>query len=668
MTQPNAPIPQIRLFQDWLEARHGLRFESYEAFHRWSVTELDRFWLSIWEYHQVPHRGTLTRALAEERMPGAVWFPGVEVNYAAQVLRHAEAAHAAGQPAIVAENELGEARTISWPELRRKAGDLAAALAGYGVQPGDRVAACMPNVPETVIAFLACASLGAVWTLAAPDMGAPAIRDRFAQVEPKVLIAADGVFYAGQPRDRTAMIGELRAALPSVEQVLLLRTPHAATEMADAADLAELIDTDRGQDLEPRWLPFDHPLWILYSSGTTGLPKALVHSHGGVLATALANAKHTDCGPSYEENSLGERFHWYSTTGWVMWNAQVAGLLTGTTICLFDGSPGGSKERPDWGTLWRFAARHGVTFFGAGAAFYASCVKAGVNLAELGDLRRVRALGSTGSPLTPDVQRWGTDAFARIGTEDIWWCNISGGTDLCGNFTTGHRELPQRLGSMQCRQLGSAVEAWDETGRPVIGEVGELVCTRPIPAMPIYLWGDADGGRYRDAYFSHFPGVWRHGDWIRIDPDGSCTISGRSDATINRAGLRMGSSEIYSAVEALPEVLDSLVVDVDTDGGSELLLFVQTGEPVDDALEGKIAAAIRTALSPRFVPDRVIAAPAIPRTLSGKKQEVPVKRLLLGQPVEKVFDPSAMANPEHLPFYVAYARHWADAVRGTVSA
>lgn len=663
---PANPVPQIRLYQDWLEQRLGRSFADYEALHAWSVSDLEGFWRSIWDYHQVPHQGSFDRALAEERMPGAVWFPGAEVNYVAQVLRHAEAAHAAGQPAIIADNEQGDVRTISWPELRRMAGNLAHCLASLGVRPGDRVAACLPNIPETVIAFLACASLGAVWTLAAPDMGAPAIRDRFAQVAPKILIAADGVFYGGRALDRSATIAHLRTELPSVQHLIVLRTPHATGALESGHDLAEMIEIDRGHDLSPAWLPFDHPLWILYSSGTTGLPKALVHSHGGVLLTALANAKHTDCGPSYEANTLGERFHWYSTTGWVMWNAQIAGLLTGTTICLFDGSPGGTRERPDWTTLWRFAARHRVTFFGAGAAFYASCLKAEVALADAGDLSSVRALGSTGSPLAPDVQRWGTEAFAALGTPDIWWCNISGGTDLCGNFTTGHRELPQRPGVMQCRQIGSSVEAWNEAGEPVIGEVGELVCTRPMPAMPIYLWGDDDGSRYRDAYFSHFPGVWRHGDWIRIDPDGSCTISGRSDATINRAGLRMGSSEIYSAVEALPEILDSLVVDVDTAAGSDLLLFVHTASgTVDEGLRTAIAGAIRTALSPRFIPDRVIAAPGVPRTLSGKKQEVPVKRLLLGQPVQKVFDPSAMANPEHLPFYTNYAREWAEAARIT---
>ena len=424
------------------------------------------------------------------------------------------------------------------------------------------------------------------------------------------------------------------------------------------------------------WLPFDHPLWIVYSSGTTGLPKPIVHGHGGMVLVALQlKALHNDIGCSYAPNSLGERYHWYSSTGWVMWNAQLSGLLSGTTCVIYDGNPGGSKDKPDWGVLWRFAAETGVTFFGAGAAFYANCMKSGIRLADCGDLTKIRALGTTGSPLSPEVQQWGTAQFEAIGTPDIWWNNISGGTDFCGAFIGGNREMPQVPGEMQCRMLGAAVEAWNAEGQPVMDEVGELVCAQPIPSMPLYLWGDKDGARYLSSYFDMYPAghgrqpgggdgpasmgaVWRHGDWLKIGANGGCTIYGRSDATINRHGLRMGTSEIYSAVEALPEVLDSLVVDLEYLGRESympLFVVLRPGQALDEALRARINAAVRTALSPRFVPDDIFAVAEVPRTLSGKKQELPIKKLLLGQPIEKVVNKDAMANPGCLDWYVAFA-------------
>lgn len=654
-------VPQMRLYRDWLRESRGLAFEGYADLRRWSVTDIEAFWRSIWDYHDLRSPTPFARALSREAMPGAVWFEGATVNHAAQVFRHAEAAHAAGQPAIIAENEGGEIRELTWPELRRQVAALALTLRDLGVARGDRVVAYLPNIPETVVAMLACASIGAVWSVCAPDMGVPAIRDRFRQIEPRLLIAADGVHYAGRALDRTGVVEELRAELPTLVATILLETPHAARRLPRDIGFAEAIarDDDAVAAFEPEWLPFDHPLWILYSSGTTGRPKALVHSHGGVILAALANNKHTDLGASYDPNSFGERYHWYSSTGWVMWNTQVNALIGGTTICLFDGSPSGSKEHPDWSILWRFAARHRVTFFGVGAAFHMSCQKAGLDLSACGDLGRVRAVGSTGSPLPADTQHWGSAQFAAIGTPDIWWCNLSGGTDICANFATANRELPQTPGKLQCRQIGTATEAWNDDGQPVIGAVGELVCTRPIPSMPIYLWGDEDGSRYRAAYFDTFPGIWRHGDWIRIDPDESCTISGRSDATINRAGLRMGTSEIYAAVEGVAEVIDSLVVDLEADiGESRLVLFVVTaaGVDFDDALRARIEAAIRQSLSPRFLPDEIIAAPAVPRTLSGKKQELPVKRVLQGHDPVRVIDRDAMANPASLDWYLALAR------------
>jgi acetoacetyl-CoA synthetase len=538
---------------------------------------------------------------------------------------------------------------------------MALTLRDLGVQRGDRVVAYLPNVPEAVVAMLACASLGAVWSVCAPDMGTPAVVDRFSQVTPKVLIAADGVHYAGRPMDRSATVAALRDALPTVESLILLETPFASRRLKAERTFADAIKRGGAEvdTFEPEWLPFDHPLWILYSSGTTGLPKPLVHSHGGVILTALAGGKHSDLGASYDPNTLGERYHWYSSTGWVMWNSQLAGLLGGTTICIYDGSPSGPKEKPDWGVLWRFAARHKVTYFGAGAAFYSNCMKAGLHLKDCGDLSRIRAIGSTGSPLPPDVQDWGTAQFAAIGTPDIWWSNISGGTDIAACFVGGNRELPLQTGRMQCRQLGVATEAWNEEGRPVVGEVGELVCTRPLPSMPIYFWGDAGNERYLSSYFDMYPGVWRHGDWLVVHPDGSCVISGRSDATINRNGVRMGTSEIYAAVERLDEVLDSMVIELERGNGeSDLVMFLVLREraELDDALRVKLANSIRSSLSPRFVPDRIINAPGIPRTLSGKKQELPIKRLFQGRPIDKIINREAMANPEVLDWYQAEAR------------
>ena len=687
-----AYIPQIRRYQDWLAERHGLVFSDYDALWRWSITELDAFWQSIWDYCDMQSPMPHTAVLARNVMPGAQWFPGAQVNYAQQVLRHTAAAEAAGMPAVISRNEQGLQRELSWPELRRQVAALALHLQAQGVAPGDRVAAYLPNIPEAMVALLACASIGAVWSICAPDMGTQAVLDRFRQIEPKVLIAVDGVHYAGRDLDRQPVLAELRAQLPSLQQVILVNNLDLALERDDCAHWGRITARDDAATaaFAPLWLPFDHPLWIVYSSGTTGLPKPIVHGHGGMVLVALQlKGLHNDVGCSWDPNSWGERFHWYSSTGWVMWNAQVSGLLGGTTCVIFDGSPGGSKEQPDWGVLWRFAAETGVTCFGSGAAFYANCMKAGVDLAACGDLSRVRALGSTGSPLSAEVQQWGTDQFRALraqaeaqgrpglpSSEDIWWNNISGGTDFCGAFLGGHRELPQVPGVMQCRQLGAAVEAWDDQGRPVIDEVGELVCSQPIPSMPLYFWGDEGGKRYRASYFEHFapgqgrrPGggdtgpeagaVWRHGDWIRITPGGGCVIYGRSDATINRHGLRMGTSEIYRAVEALPEVLDSLVVDLEYLGRESympLFVVLRPGVELDAALRARLNGAIRAGVSPRFVPDDIFQVAEVPRTLSGKKQELPIKQLLLGKPLAQVVNKDTMANPGCLAWYEALAQ------------
>jgi len=683
---PAPYVPQIRLYQNWLRDQRGLSFATYNDLWQWSVTELDAFWQSIWDYFEVQSPTPHTAVLARNVMPGAVWFEGATTNYAHQVFRHVQPAHEAGFLAVISHNEKGLRRELSWPELRRQVAALALHLQAQGVQPGDRVAAYLPNIPEAMVAFLATVSIGGVWSICAPDMGTHAVLDRFKQIEPKVLIAVDGVSYGGRDFDRMAVVQELKDALPTVQHVIvhdnLGTLDLASCDVAASVQMSAITARDDAtvQAFEPLWLPFDHPLWIVYSSGTTGLPKPIVHGHGGTVIVALANKiLHNDVGCSYHPNSWGERFHWYSSTGWVMWNAQVAGLLNGVTCVIYDGNPGGSKDNPDWGILWRMAAQEKVTFFGAGAAYFANCQKAGLQITRCGDLSRVRALGTTGSPLSPETQSWGTEQFQRIGT-DIWWCNISGGTDFAGAFVGGHRELPQEPGVMQCRMLGAAVESWNEAGEPVKGEVGELVCTQPIPSMPLFFWGDKDNARYLASYFEMYPaghgrkpgggdgpasmgGVWRHGDWLRIgDAQGQgegCVIFGRSDATINRHGLRMGTSELYSAVEALPEVMDSMVVDLEYLGKESympLFVVLRPGTALDDALKAKLHNAIKVALSPRFIPNDIFQVAEIPRTLSGKKQELPIKKLMLGQPLEKVVNKDAMANPGCLDWYVELAK------------
>ena len=678
MLQKPSFTPQIRLYQNWLKENRGISFDNYDALWRWSVTDLNAFWQSIWDYFDLQSPTPHDAALVRNTMPNAQWFVGAQTNYVQQVFRHCDAAHAAGLAAIISENEKGQTQQLSWPELKRQTAALARHLQEQGVQPGDRVAAYLPNITQAAIAMLACMSIGAVWSMCAPDMGTNAVLDRFQQIEPVVLIACDGVTYGGKDHDRLHVVQALRDGLPSVKHVIVCRNLNANATLANSKDL-DIILARRSHAIdsfEPLWLPFDHPLWIVYSSGTTGLPKPIVHGHGGTLVIALAlKILHNDIGCSYHPNSFGERYHWYSSTGWVMWNAQIAGLLNGTTCVIYDGNPGGNKDKPDWTTLWRFAGKHAVTFFGAGAAFFANCQKASVDLQTIPGLTSVRALGTTGSPLSEEAQRWGSEQFKQLGN-DVWWCNISGGTDFAGAFIGGNRELPTRLGEMQCRMLGCAVESWSEEGKPVIGEVGELVCTQPLPSMPLYFWNDKNNARYLASYFEMYPaglgrkpgggddnadmgGVWRHGDWIKITAEGACVIYGRSDATINRHGLRMGTSEIYSAVEALPEVLDSMVVDLEYLGRESYMpLFVslRDGVVLDGAMKDKLNNAIKTALSPRFVPNEIFQVAEIPRTLTGKKQELPVKKLLLGQPLEKVVNKDAMANPASLDWFVQFAQ------------
>ena len=674
------PEPHILRYTRWLRDTRGSDFDpttpaGYERLWRWSCDDLPAFWQSIWDFFEVESPTPHTAVVADETMPGTRWFPGAQVNYAQHLFRHADRAHAAGQPAIVFRNEAmqkaGRTEVLAWPELRRRVGALAANLQAMGVQPGDRVCAFLPNVPQTAVAFLACASLGAVWSVCSADMGPLAVLDRFRQIEPMVLIACDGYVHGGTTHDRMAVLGEMLAELPSVRHVVLWNNigtgdpASLASPVGSSARAAHDFDalTEGDIAVAPRFLPFDHPLWIVYSSGTTGLPKAIVHGHGGVMLEALkAGALHNDVGPSAD---TGDRYHWYSSTGWIMWNSQMGALLGGATVCMYDGSPAGpgGKGEADWSTLWRFAAETGVTFFGAGAAFYASCLKAGVEPQRAGDLSAIRAVGSTGSPLAIECYEWIWARLPKVDGRDVWLTPISGGTDFAGAFVSGLRTLPVVAGEMQCRCLGAAVEAWSEPdasgrGRALVDEVGELVCTKPMPSMPLYLWGDADGRRLHDSYFDMYPGVWRHGDWIRITPRGGAIIYGRSDATINRHGIRMGTAELYRAVETMPEVLDSLVVDLEYLGRESympLFVVLREGTLLDDALTQRLRSSIRTALSARHVPNEIFQVRAVPRTLSGKKMELPVKKLLMGAAADDVFKPGAMADASAIDWFVAFA-------------
>lgn len=652
----------IYSFRDQIKLSRGLEFEDFEALHRWSVSD-PVFWEELWRFEGIESPTPHTSVLARDTMPGAVWFPGAQVNYARHVLRHVEPAEAALEPAIIAEDELGPVTTLGWQALRRHVASLALELRALGVGPGDRVAAYLPNRPEAVMAFLACAAIGAVWSVCSPDMGVPAILERFKQIKPSVLIATDGVNYAGKKLDRGPTVREIHRALPTVRHVLLVESGLSSGSVPGAAPFAKSISRvdEEVESFRPLWVPFDHPLWIVYSSGTTGKPKGLVHSHGGILLNSAASRLHTDLTASYDRRKTTERFHWYSSTGWMMWNVQVGGLLSGTTICIYDGSPTGTKLAPDFGALWRFAARNRVTFFGAGAPFYSACVKAGLDFQSSGDLSSVRVLGSTASPLPATVQTTISRQLRASGHPGVWWFNTSGGTDICGAFCAGSAHLPEAPGKLQCRQIGAAVESWDEGGAARIGAVGELVCVRPLPSMPIYLWGDTDGSRYRSSYFDKYPGVWRHGDWIQIDSDGTCEIFGRSDATINRKGHRIGTSEVYNAVDHLSEVDESLAIDVRSQSGeTQLILLVVTSMVKYDykKLHAAIAEAIRSSLSPRFVPDQIIRVAEIPRTLSGKKQELPVKRLFEGAQLGDVVDLSAMANPSSMTEMVKLAEEF----------
>lgn len=636
-------------YMRWLKSERGLSFDDYETLWRWSVTEIEDFWRSIWDYFDVQSSGGSDVVLPERTMPGARWFEGAELNYAEHVFRGRDDS----EIAVMHASELRELGELSWGELRRQTAAVAGGLRDLGVDSGDRVVAYLPNGPEALVAFLATASIGAIWSSCSPDFGPSSVVDRFAQIEPNVLFVVDGYRYGGKDFDRRAQVAEIAGQIPALERIVVVPYLSASPDLTPLEQPGSTAPpmtwgrlTELGGDAELRFerVPFDHPLWVLYSSGTTGLPKAIVQGHGGILLEHLKKLNlHLDA-------QAGDRIFWFTTTGWMMWNFLVSCLLTPASIVLYDGNPG----HPDMGALWDLADRTGMTCFGASASYIAACIKESVEPGSGRDLSRLRAIGSTGSPLAPEGFDW---VYRHVG-KDTWLFSTSGGTDVCTSFVGGVPLLPVYRGELQGRALGAKVEAFDEDGHSLINEVGELVLTEPLPSMPVLFWNDEDGSRYREAYFEQYPGVWRHGDWIEITSRGTAIIYGRSDSTINRGGIRMGTSEIYRAVSSVPEVLDALVVDVPkpgTEGWVPLFVVLREGVELDDELISRLALRIRETCSPRHVPNQVFKIDEVPRTLSGKVLEVPVKRILMGEAPERAASRDSLANPSSLDYFVELA-------------
>ena len=618
-------------YMAWLERERGRTFADYAALWEWSVTDLPAFWGSIWDYFEVVAHEPPSAVLADASMPGAVWFPGATLNYAEHLLRMPGLAE--DEPVVLAYSQSRAPITVTAGQLREQVRKVRSGLKARGIGRGDRVAAYAPNIPETYVLMLATASLGATFSSCAPEFGARSVIDRWSQIEPKMLVAVDGYRYGDKAISRRDEVAAIREAIPSIETFVSIGY------LDPAESDWETLTGDDPLEFEP--VPFAHPLYVLYSSGTTGLPKPIVHGHGGILLEHLKMlALHHDLGP-------GDRFFWFTTTGWMMWNFLVSGPAVGAAIVLFDGNPG----YPGLSALWDLVDDAGITYFGTSAPFLMACRKAGLT-----PHKTLKAVGSTGAPLPPEGFDWVYEAVGK----DLQLQSLSGGTDVCTGFVGAAPLLPVVEGVIACRCLGARVEAYDPAGHPVVDELGELVITAPMPSMPVGFWNDPDGKRYREAYFDVFPGVWRHGDWITIDAQGQCVITGRSDATLNRGGVRLGTSEFYSVVEGLPEVLDSVVVHIEQgdDPNGELLLFVvlADGVELDDALRARLTGELRRSLSPRHVPDEIHQVRAVPRTLSAKKLEVPVKRILTGTPVESAAAKGALANPESLTAFEELAR------------
>jgi acetoacetyl-CoA synthetase len=668
--QPSQALIEASVMSEymrWLAANRGLQSSTYAELWQWSIADLPAFWTSIVDFFGISLQRPADAVLDQPEMPGAHWFEGAQLNYAQNVFRNASP----DRPALIYQSETRPLSEMSWAEFSRQVACVASALRSMGVAPGDRVVGYLPNIPEAAVAFVAAATVGAVWSSCSPDFGVDAVIDRFGQIEPRVLFAVDGYSYGGKLFARDDVVRQLMERLPTLTHVVTVEyLPR------DEATRSEPTSPPQSRVEEEEWtrrqsptaskswttwntllakasppplafeqLPFDHPLWVVYSSGTTGLPKALVHSHGGIVL------EHVKILGLHQDLRAGERLFWFSSTGWMMWNYILGGLLLGVTPVLFDGNP----AYPDLDTLWRLAEATRMTVFGTSAAYIMTCHRANLKPGEHFDLSALKSIGSTGSPLPPEGFAW---AYEHV-KADLWLASISGGTDVASAFVAGCPLLPVRAGELQCRALGAAVDAFDDHGQPLVDQTGELVITTPMPSMPVFLWNDPDFSRYRASYYDMYPGVWRHGDWIRITPEGGAVIQGRSDSTLNRMGVRIGTSEVYSAIESLPEIRDSLVIGLELPkGGYYMPLFVvlADGYQLDDALKARINGTIRTHFSPRHVPDDIVVVPAIPRTLSDKKMEVPVKKLFMGVPIDKAANVGATRSPQAVAYFAKLAR------------